>query len=426
MQEQKVDKFRNGLATWAGNFQKNIYMRAIGDAMVGMMPLMMVASIAALINAINIGGSQAFMQSIGLSGFLRQINTMTLSVISVYVAFLVSYKLGTALKHDPLVSGIMGLMSFLILTPISTGEGFNGIVFANLGSGAMFVAMLGGVLGVKSYTFLVGKNIMLKLPDTVPPQVGKAFSAILPGLITAALMGLIHLLASLTPQGSLLGLTQHFVQTPFSMLGENIVAAMILVAFMEVLWFFGIHGPITMMPIMMLLFQANQVANLEAFATGEALPFLFTTSFILFNRGARSFAVAIHCMLCKSIHLKTVGKLGFVPTLFGISEPVRFGIPQPMNMLQFVPTVITPAIALFSAWLLVQVGFLPFHNGVEIPLGTPIILSGLIAHGWQGIVAQLLQVVLVFIVYIPFMRAQDKIYVEQEFGTATADGTELA
>ena len=415
---KNVDSFRNKLGQGASKFQNNIYMRAIGDSMVGMMPLMMVASIAALINSINIGNSQEFMASIGLAPLLSQINTMTLSVISIYVAFLVAYKLGIALKQDGLTTGIMGLMSFLILTPLTSGEGFNGINFSALGSGAMFVALFGGILGTRLYVFLVDRKVMIKLPESVPPQVGKAFSAILPGAITAAAMGIIYMLAHLTPQGDLIGFIQYIIQAPLGFLGENILSAMLLVALMEVLWFFGIHGPITMMPIMMLLFQPNQVANLEAFASGDALPFLFTTSFILANRGARSFAVAIHCMRAKSAHLKTVGKLGFIPTLFGISEPIRFGIPQPMNLLQFWPTVLTPPAAVFSAWLLARIGFLPFHNGVEVPLGTPIILNGFIAHGWQGIVAQLVQLVIVFIIYIPFMRRQDKIYVDQEIETA--------
>jgi len=411
---KNIDNFRTKLGNSAGKFQNNIYMRAIGDAMIGMMPLMMVASIAALLNSINLGNSQEIMANIGLAQFLRQINTMTLSVISVYVAFLVSYKLGNALKHDGLTTGLMGLMSFLILTPIGRGEGFNGINFSALGSGAMFVALLGGILGTRLYVFLVDKKIMIKLPESVPPQVGKAFSAIIPGLITASAMGLIYMLAYQTEQGTVLGFVQHMIQTPLGFLGENIFAAMLLVALMEVLWFFGIHGPITLMPILMLLFQANQVANLEAFANGEALPFLFTTSFILANRGARSFALAIQCMRAKSTHLKMVGKLGFIPTLFGISEPVRFGVPQPMNLRQFWPTVLTPPAAVLSAYILARVGFLPFHNGVEVPLGTPIILNGFIAHGWQGIVAQLVQLVVVFMIYLPFTMRQDRIYVEQE------------
>ena len=103
---------------------------------------------------------------------------------------------------------------------------------------------------------------------------------------------------------------------------------------------------------------------------------LFTIGFILNNRGARSFAVAL---LAISVAIRTaqaVGKIGLIPSMFGISETnSKFGIPQVMNIRMLIPLMVTPAVSVLSAYLLTIVGFMPYHNGVNIPTGFPIILA---------------------------------------------------
>lgn len=220
---------------------------------------------------------------------------------------------------------------------------------------------------------------------------------------------------SFTTHGSLSSLIYSIVQKPLSFLGANIVASMIIVAFIELLWFFGIHGVIAVMPVLMLVFYEPQLANLAAFSAGEPLPYLFTMGFILGNRGARSFAVSLLCIfMAKSERLKAVGKIGFIPALFGISEPIKFGIPQVLNIRMLIPLMLTPAVSVFSAWLLTIIGFLPYHNGVSLPTGFPIIAGGFLTNGWQGIIAQLVQLILCIIVYIPFIKSQDKEYLAEE------------
>lgn len=416
----KFDKFRIGLTKFAEKFQSNTYVKAINGAMMGMMPLMMISSIATLIASINIGSSQEIFANIGLLNLLDQINAMTLDIISVYVAFLCAYKLGDAMKKDKVNCGVMGLMSFLILTPL-TSEG-KALAISALGSGGMFVAMIGSLVGARLYIFFMDKKLTINLPEQVPPVVSKSFAAIIPGALVAGIMALIYVVMLQTPYNDLSTLLMYIVQTPLQALGANIISAMILVAFAELLWFFGIHGSMAIMSIMMVLFYEPQLANLTAYGNGEALPYLFTFGFIMGNRGARSFAVALLCIFrCKSKQMQAVGKIGLVPSLFGISEPIKFGIPQVMNIRMLLPLMLTPAVSVFSAWVLTIIGFLPYNNGVSTPLGSPIIVSAFFTHGWQGIVAQIIQVILCILIYIPFIKAQDKAYIQDEEKVAAAE-----
>ncbi|TXW91609.1 PTS sugar transporter subunit IIC, partial [Klebsiella pneumoniae] len=55
-----------------------------------------------------------------------------------------------------------------------------------------------------------------------------------------------------------------------------------------------------------------------------------------------------------------------------------------------------------------------------IPTGFPIIFGGFLTNGWQGIIAQLIQFVLCVLIYIPFMRWQDKAALAEEGKIAQA------
>lgn len=416
-----MNTFKNKVLAGAIKVQNNVYMKAISNAMMGLMPIMMISSIASLINAIDIGNTQQIMDQIGLRSLLTQINAMTIDVISVYVAFLVGYKLAEHLNADQLNAGIMSLVSFLILSPIATFEETKVIEFSTLGSSGMFVAMFGGILGARIYILCVEKNLTIKMPDSVPPIVNKSFAAIVPGVIVSTIMGIIYVVIAATPYGTLTDMIYTWVQAPLTLLGANVFACMIIVAFIEFLWFFGIHGVLAVYPVLMLVFYQPMLDNLAAYSAGQPLPHLFTIGFILNNRGARSFAVALLAIFsCKSEQLKAVGKIGLIPSMFGISEPIKFGIPQVMNIRMLIPLMVTPAVSVLSAYLLTIVGFMPYHNGVNIPTGFPIIFGGFLTNGWQGIIAQLIQFVLCVLIYIPFMRWQDKAALAEEGKIAQA------
>lgn len=416
-----MNTFKNKVLAGAIKVQNNVYMKAISNAMMGLMPIMMISSIASLINAIDIGNTQQIMDQIGLKSLLTQINAMTIDVISVYVPFLVGYKLAEHLNADQLNAGIMSLVSFLILSPIATFEQTKVIEFSTLGSSGMFVAMFGGILGARIYILCVEKNLTIKMPDSVPPIVNKSFAAIVPGVIVSTIMGIIYVVIAATPYGTLTDMIYTWVQAPLTLLGANVFACMIIVAFIEFLWFFGIHGVLAVYPVLMLVFYQPMLDNLAAYSAGQPLPHLFTIGFILNNRGARSFAVALLAIFsCKSEQLKAVGKIGLIPSMFGISEPIKFGIPQVMNIRMLIPLMVTPAVSVLSAYLLTIVGFMPYHNGVNIPTGFPIIFGGFLTNGWQGIIAQLIQFVLCVLIYIPFMRWQDKAALAEEGKIAQA------
>ncbi len=81
-------------------------------------------------------------------------------------------------------------MSFLITAapPIRVLESVEGVIdagrfinVANLGSGSLFGAIVTAILSVEIYRFFIVKNITIKMPDGVPPEVTNSFMALIPG-----------------------------------------------------------------------------------------------------------------------------------------------------------------------------------------------------------------------------------------------------
>ena len=116
-----------------------------------------------------------------------------------------------------------------------------------------------------------------------------------------------------------------------------------------------------------------------------------------------------------------MGKLSFLPGVFGINEPIIFGLPIMLNPLMLIPFALIPTINIIITYFLMTAGLVPLTNGVQIPWTTPPIISGFLVSGWQGSVLQLLLIILGVILYIPFIRMLDKQYLKEEAVNAAND-----
>ena len=131
-------------------------------------------------------------------------------------------------------------------------------------------------------------------------------------------------------------------------------------------------------------------------------------SFINTLKGPRHFALALLLLLlCRSKHLKSVGKIAIVPGFFGISEPMKFGIPMVLNPVLFIPMTLAPVISIAMAYFATLLNMIPRANGVTFPWNIPF-FSGLVVGDWRTGVLQILQVIVVMALYYPFIKYLDK------------------
>ncbi|SCJ35850.1 PTS system N%2CN'-diacetylchitobiose-specific EIIC component [uncultured Clostridium sp.] len=91
----------------------------------------------------------------------------------------------------------------------------------------------------------------------------------------------------------------------------------------------------------------------------------------------------------------------------GISEPMVFGLPLVLNTTMLIPSILSVMLCSGTALFASTIGFMPC-NTVDVAFGTPVLLSALIGHGWQGVVVQIIGLALATLVYVPFMIIANK------------------
>jgi len=118
----------------------------------------------------------------------------------------------------------------------------------------------------------------------------------------------------------------------------------------------------------------------------------------------------------RSRQVKELGKLGAPPGIFNVNEPIIFGLPIIMNPMVIIPWIIAPVVVTIITYLAMSIGFVPKPAGIIVPWTTPIFLSGFLATGnaWQGAVLQLVNLIVVMLIWWPFLKVMDKNYYEKE------------
>ncbi len=125
-------------------------------------------------------------------------------------------------------------------------------------------------------------------------------------------------------------------------------------------------------------------------------------------------------LFCKSRRIKELGKLSLVPGIFGINEPIIFGLPVVLNPMILIPFILVPTMNIVLSYLAMAMGLFPPCNGINIPWTMPVVFSGFLSTNWMGALFQIGLLILGVFVYLPFIKIMDKQYLEEEQKAAEA------
>ena len=417
---------------WCG---QNKYLSAIKNAFQNFMPLTIAGAIGVLWCNVLVNESTGlglFFKPIMALDFLnpafQAVNFCTISCITVGITLGIAQEIGVwnmGAERAGYIPGLVGLAAWLSVTNTShmvdgAKEAFTGVAGNELGATGLFTGMIIGVLSVELFCFFEKQDALkIKMPDGVPPMIANTFTALIPAILVGLIFIAVATIFSFTPYGSFTQLVYTVIVTPLNSLGGSVWSLVVLILVQMLLWFFGIHGSNVISGVITAVYLPMATANLEAYAAGKALPnilcntFYDTFSGIGGAGGTLSLCIVI-LLFAKSKQNKTMGKLGIIPGLFTINEPVVFGYPLIMNPLMAIPFILTPIVQTLVAYFSMYIGLVPRFTGVQVPWCMPIILKPLLAGGWQ---AAILQVVCIFIgclIWYPFFKVSDKQRYEQE------------
>lgn len=220
------------------------HLVAIRDAFISIMPITMAGSIAVLFNVFfrdlpTTWGMTGFVQNmqffIGIDG---RVWWGTIGIIALAFVFALGYKVAESYDVNPLAGGLVVFAAFMTTIPEATeaigGWGYYQWSYTN--ANALFTALFVGLVGGVLFSKLMKTNLTIKMPDSVPPAVGKAFASIIPGTITIFLFGLISLICQTYIGMPLNDLVSKFIQTPFLNLSQGYGAILLITLAVQIFW----------------------------------------------------------------------------------------------------------------------------------------------------------------------------------------------
>lgn len=420
---EKLNKFIEKL-------NNSVIIKSLMGGMMVAMPAIMAGSVATIIMNIQVDAYQSFITSTGIYDVLNTITLVTINFTALYTVFGIAYNYTKEMGQDAVPAGILGLTAFLLMTPFQATEVVPGYFLTFLptswlGAQGVFSAMIIGFTVGAIYSFVKKKNWVIKMPSSVPPVITSSFSAVIPGVIVVFTFGIIALIFKNTDFGSLHQAIYSILQMPIQNIGGSFWSLLLVVFIGQILWVFGIHGPMVVMSLAMIAWRPLDLANLTAYNAGDALPNIVGYAFYQFTTYAGCGIGLAICMLrAKSERYKTIGKLSVIPAAFGITEPLIFGAPIVMNLKLAIPHVVLPLLSAIIGYVLTVSGVLPHMMGVGLPTGTPIVVFGFLQAGWIGALVQIAFVFIWIIGWYPFLNSLDKdeYKKEQELLQNTAAG----
>jgi cellobiose PTS system EIIC component len=412
---------------------RNKYLMSIRDGFLISTPLLIVGSFFLLIANFPIPGWNDFFTNIlgeGWDGFISKPVSATFDIMAVLAVVGIGYSFSEKMKVDRLFGAATALVSWLILMPYKvpvkaelskTGEAIfvNGIPTGWTGAKGIFVGIICAFAAVHIYAWVNKKGWVIKMPAGVPPTVTKSFAALIPAGVVMLTFCAINWLFALTPYESAFNFIYVILQTPLLNLGNTLGAMVTAYIFLHFFWFFGVNGGSVVGAVFNPILQTLAAENLQALKEGLPIPNIisqqFQDLFATFGGCGSTLSLLIAMLLfCKSKRVKELGKLALIPGIFGINEPIVFGLPIVLNPTILVPFMLVPTMNIVIAYFAMNLGLVPYTNGIQIPWTTPPIISGFLATDWRGAVLQAILLVLGVVIYLPFIKMMDKQYLIDE------------
>jgi len=431
--ERCSDVFERYLVPPLGMLASNIYLQAIRDAfIIFTLPLIIAGSLFLVIANPPISALQTFLKPYE-SAILVPFQ-LSFGLMALFLAFGVAYSLAQYRRTEPVQPGILAMVLFLVasmpvrnLATMPLGE-----VLPYLGGQGLLVAIVMGILATEVMRRFRGSRFTINLPKTVPPNVKRAFEALVPTmLLLTTVWGLEWFISSHTYTA--VNATTHQLAThqltlpillmnlfqPLVVVQDSYPAALLEIILMMLLWSVGIHGMNVVTAIALPFWLTTLAANATGGHGIVTEPFFHI--FAHLGGSGATWPLVIYMLRSRSTQLRTVGKVALGPAIFNINEPVTFGVPMVLNPIMMIPFVCVPM-------LIVTINYVVFAlNWVHVPIvmqpfTVPIGVSGFLATGGdiRGSILQFFDLAVSALLYYPFFKAWERVLIAREEAIATS------
>lgn len=418
---------------------RNIYLQAIKDGFLGCMPIVLTSSIFLLIATLP--GVVGITLPQPLIDWCNKLYNFTMGVMGIMVAGTTA-KNFTASMNRRMPAGkvlndgstmVAAQCSMLLLAVTQFTTKFNGSELSvfdctSMGTRGLFSAYIAAFITVWVYKFCVSRDLTIKLPKEVPGAIAQNFRDIIPFGGAVIICGIIDVVVR-----NLMGVpfSELLIKllSPLFTAAETYPGLILIQAATAFFWFIGVHGPSIVQPGIDPIRLANQAENLQVLLAGghPAHSLTFNMSLVgeFGGTGAAFIVPLLLILFMKSKQLKAVGKASIVPVAFAVNEPLLFGAPMILNPYMLIPFVAAGCVNVSVAKFFIDnVGM----NGFSfvVPWATPAPIGIFITTNFQLIALVFVAIIILLdaIIYLPFLKAYDKLLCDQEAERAAELGLE--
>lgn len=418
---------------------RNIYLQAIKDGFLGCMPIVLTSSIFLLIATLP--GVVGVTLPQPLIDWCNKLYNFTMGVMGIMVAgttaknFTASMNrrmpAGKVLNDGSTMVAAQCSMLLLAVAQFTTKlDGSELSVFdcTSMGTRGLFSAYIAAFITVWVYKFCVSRDLTIKLPKEVPGAIAQNFRDIIPFGGAVIICGIIDVVVR-----NLMGVpfSELLIKllSPLFTAAETYPGLILIQAATAFFWFIGVHGPSIVQPGIDPIRLANQAENLQVLLAGghPAHSLTFNMSLVgeFGGTGATFIVPLLLILFMKSKQLKAVGKASIVPVAFAVNEPLLFGAPMILNPYMLIPFVAAGCVNVSVAKFFIDnVGM----NGFSfvVPWATPAPIGIFITTNFQLIALVFVAIIILLdvIIYLPFLKAYDKLLCDQEAERAAELGLE--
>lgn len=412
----------------------NKHLNAVKDGFVFVMPFIIISSFLLLILNLPFTDKSTPFYLEFYANFVAKYGSILMQpyyvgsgVMALFVAYGIGYSLSNSYSLSAIRGGLLSLYAFLIVSakysvvPLLEDVSKKFFLEENskvamldarfLNAKGLFIAIIAAFISVEIYRFLVNKKLYISLPESVPEGVSKSFQSLTPILAVTVIFQAFNIIINHSMSILIPELISKFFE-PILHVSDSLPALLLIVILIHLIWFSGIHASV-LGPIASTIALSNLAINQAALQAGEAIPKIwagdFLNSFAHIGGAGSTLGLVIAMIMSKNEHIKSIGKLALVPSIFNINEPILFGLPIVMNPVIAIPFVGVPMLSVIIAYTFSKLNIIG-RIVTLVPWTTPTPISVFIAtnFSFSAFVLNIFLIFMSYLIYTPFVKIYAK------------------
>ena len=305
------------------------FVRAIVNGMVAALPVTMVGSIFLVVYLFCSDGG---LTQHALIPFLKPwaadlalVNSLSMGIMAIYIMIAFGAEYAEIKGFNKTTGAVGAFFAFMLLNYNAVGQlaktGASAFESTYWGGAGLITAMIAGAIAINIIDFCYKKNIVIKLPDSVPPAISDSFSAIIPYFFITLVCWGIRTLAGINIPSAVGEILMPLIGN-----ADNVFVYSFQQFMSALLWICGLHGDnITGAVTNVFLNQwlAENNAAYMAHTAVKDLPYVWTPNLCRLSQWVSScWPILVYMFMSskKLPHLKPLGLICLPPAVFCIIE----------------------------------------------------------------------------------------------------------